>query len=160
VHFAKTAKLQKEESSVQLRKRLAPLCPEKQAAFDTLREHLCHPPIPATPRQDGKYNIDVDASYDQLGYCLLQQQPEESYQAARYFSKGLLPAEMNYIVIETERPGNKWAVGSHLPYIEGIKFLIQCDHKALKWILATTTCNNNRLNRRGILPTEFAYDAE
>jgi len=53
-----------------------------------------------------------------------------------------------------------WAVGLVRPYIEGTKFLIRCDHKALKWILTTTACTNNRLNRWRILLSEFDYDVE
>jgi len=53
-----------------------------------------------------------------------------------------------------------WAVGLLRPCIEGTKFLIRCDHKALKWILTTTACTNNRLNRWRILLSEFDYDVE
>ena len=53
-----------------------------------------------------------------------------------------------------------WAVGLLRPYIEGTKFLIRCDHKALKWILTTTACTNNRLNRWRILLSVFDYDVE
>jgi len=53
-----------------------------------------------------------------------------------------------------------WAVGLLRPYIEGTKFLIQCDHKALKWILPTTSCTNNMLNRWRILLSELDNDVE
>ena len=72
VDFSKTAKplndltsVVKREAastSVKLPKRLSPPTPEEQAEFDKLREHLCHPPILAIPRKEGKYIIDVDAS--------------------------------------------------------------------------------------------------
>jgi len=53
-----------------------------------------------------------------------------------------------------------WAVGLLRPYIEGTEYLFRCDHKALKWILTTTACTNNRLNRWRILLSEFDYDVE
>jgi len=159
-NFAKTAKPLNELNSVKLPKRLAPPSPEEQAALDTLRKQLCHPPILAIPRKDGKYIIDVDASYDQLGCCLLQQQPDGSYLPVGYFSKGLLPVEKNYTVTELEGLGVVWAVCFLIPYIEGTKFLIRCDHKALKWLRATTACTNNRLNRWRILLSEFEYEVE
>jgi len=53
-----------------------------------------------------------------------------------------------------------WAVGVLRSYIEGTKFLIRCDQKALKCILTTTACTNNRLNRWRILLSEFDYDVE
>ena len=71
-----------------------------QAAFDKLCKQLCHPPILALPRKEGKYIIDVDASYDQLRCCLLQQKPADKYLPVGYYSKGLLPAEKNYTVTE------------------------------------------------------------
>jgi len=95
VEFATTAKPLNDLNSVKLPKRLSPPTPEEQAAFDKLREQLCHPPMLAMPRKEGKYIIDVDASYDQLGCCLLQQQPDDKYLPVGYFSKGLLPAEKN-----------------------------------------------------------------
>jgi len=45
VYFAKTAKRLNNMNSVKLAKRLCPPNPEDQAAFDKLREQLCHPPI-------------------------------------------------------------------------------------------------------------------
>jgi len=102
----------------------------------------------------------VDASYDQLGCCLQQQQPDVKNLPVGYFSKGLLPAEKNDTVTEIEGLGVVWAVGLLRQYIEGTKFLIRCDHKALNWILTTTDCTNNRLNRWRILLSEFDYDVE
>jgi len=141
--FAKTAKPLNNSNSIKLPKRLRPLTPEEQNAFDKLREQLCHPPILAIQRREGKYIIDVDASNDQLGCCLLQQQLDGKYLPVGYFSKGLLPEEKKYTVIEIEGLGVVWAVGLLRPYIEGTKFLIRCAHKALKWILTTTACTNN-----------------
>jgi len=160
IDFAKTAKPLNNLNSVKVPKRLSPPTPEVQNAFDKLREQLCHPPILAIPRKEGKYIIDVDASYDQLGCCLLQQQPEGKNLPVRVFSKGLLPAENNHTVTEMKRLGVVRAVGSLRPYIEGTKFFIRCDHKALKWILTTTACNNNRLNRWRIILSEFDCDLE
>ena len=160
VDLAKTAKPLNDLNSMKLPKRLSPPTPEDQAAFDTLREQLCHLPILSIPRKEGKYIIDVDASYNQLGCCLLQQQPDDKYLPVDYFSQGLLPEEKNYTVTDIEVLGVVWAVGSLRPYIEGTKFLTRCDHKALKWIPITTACTNSRLNRWRILLAEFDYDVE
>jgi len=45
VEFAKKAKPLNDLNSMKLPKRLSPPTPEEQAAFDTLREQLCHLPI-------------------------------------------------------------------------------------------------------------------
>ena len=146
--------------SPKLPKTLAPPTEREREAFDRLRELLCNPPVLAIPKSGGHYIIDVDASYDQLGCCLLQQQPTGEYLPVGYYSKGLSPAQKNYSVTEVEGLGVVWAVSMLRPYIEGAKFLIRCDHRALKWILTTTACTNNRLNRWRLLLAEFDYDVE
>jgi len=110
--------------------------------------------------QKGEVIFYVDASYDQLGCCLLPQQPDNKSLSVGYFSKGLLPAEKNYAVTGIQGLGVVWAVGLLRRYIEGTKVLIRCDHKALKWIFSTTACTNNRLNRWRILLSEYDYDVE
>jgi len=84
--FAKVAKPLNKLVSSSLPKKLCPPIMEEQAAFDRLREQLCSPPILALPRREGKYIIDVDASYDQLGCALLQEQPAGEYHPVGYFS--------------------------------------------------------------------------
>ena len=111
VDFAKTAKPLDDLNSVKLPMRLSPPTPAEQAAFDKRREQPCHPPILAIPRKEGKYIVYVDARYDQLGCCLLQQKPDDKYLPVGYFSKGLLPAEKTYTVTEIEGLGVVWAVG-------------------------------------------------
>jgi len=54
------------------------------------------------------------------------------YLPVGYVSKSLLPAETNYTVTEIEGLGVVCPIGLLRPYIEGTKFLIRCDHKALK----------------------------
>lgn len=55
------------------------------------------------------YELDVDASDDQLGCCFLQQKPDVTYLSVG-FSRPLLPAEMNYLVTKVEALGVVWAV--------------------------------------------------
>jgi len=145
--FAKVAKPLNQFVSSSQPKKLCPPTVEEQAAFDQLREQLCNPPILALPRREGTYIIDVDASYDQLGCALLQEQPAGEYPPVGYFSRGLEPAEQNYTVTEIEGLGVVWVITSLRPYIEGTRFFVRCDHKALEWILTTTACTNNRQNR-------------
>lgn len=157
--FAKVAKPLNALSSSTLPKDLEPPTKEQQAAFDKLRELLLNPPVLAIPKLDGHYIVDVDASYDQLGCCLLQQQTSVEYLPVGYFSKTLEPAQRNYGVTEIEGLGVVWAVTLLRPYLEGSKFLVRCDHRALQWIF-TTQCTNNRLNRWRLRLAEFDFDIE
>jgi len=129
--FAKVAKPLNKLVSSSLPKKHCPPSMEEQAAFDRLREKLCSPPMLALPRREGKYIIDVDASYDQLGCALLQENPAGEYHPVGYFNRGLEPAEKNYTVTDIEGLGVVWAMTSLRPDIEGTRFLVPCDHKAL-----------------------------
>lgn len=86
--------------SSKLPKTLAPPTEAEREAFDRLRKLLCNPPVLAIPKSGGHYIIDVDASYDQLGCCLLQQQPTGEYLPVGYYSKGLTSAQKYYTVTE------------------------------------------------------------
>ena len=89
-----------------------PLLPreEEPKSFEELRERLVAAPILALPRRDGHYIVDVDASYEQLGCCLQQQQPDGRYHPIGYYSRALRPAEKNYFATEIEALGVVWAV--------------------------------------------------
>jgi len=135
--FAEYAKPLNRLASTTLPKRLAPSTQKQQDAFDKLREMLCNPSMLALPRKDGKYIIDVDASYNQLGCCLLQEQPSGEYHPVGYFSKGQTPAEKNYTVTEMEGLRVVWAVSMLRPYIERTHFLLNCDaRRRLHWWFA------------------------
>ena len=92
--------------------------------------------------------------------ALLQEQPAGEYHPVGYFSRGLELAEQNYTVTEIDGLGVVWAITSLRPYIEATRFLVRSDHKALKWILTTTACTDNRLNRWRIRLAKLDYDVE
>jgi len=77
VDFAKTAKPLNDLNSVMLPKPLSPRTTKTEAAFDKLREQLCHPPILMIPRKKGTCIIDVDGIYGQLGCSILKQHPDD-----------------------------------------------------------------------------------
>ena len=157
--FAKVAKRLNELVSSTLPKNLRPPSRVEQESFETLRDLLLKPPILAIPRLGGHYILDVDASYDQLGCVLLQQQPDKEYLPVGYFSKGLNSAEKNYGVTELEGLAVVWAVTSLRHYLEGEKFLIRCNHRALQFIFKTD-CTNTRLNRWRVRLAPFNFDIE
>jgi len=77
--FAKIAKPLTALTSTKLPKRLPPPSEEETKAFEELRGRLLAAPILSLSMRDGHYIVDVDASYQQLGCCLQQQQPDEEY---------------------------------------------------------------------------------
>jgi len=77
--FAKIAKPLTAFTSTELPKKLpSPMERETKDLEELRRWHLAAP-ILALPSRDGHYLIDVDATYEQLGCGLQQQQPDGEY---------------------------------------------------------------------------------
>jgi len=91
--FAKIAKALTALTSTKLPKRLPSPRKKEKKHFEELRGCLLAAPILALPRRDGHCIVDVDASYEQLGFFLQQQQPDGEYHPIGYCSRAHLPAE-------------------------------------------------------------------
>ena len=74
--FAKIAKTLTALTSTKLPKKLPPPSGKETDAFEILGGRLLDAPILALPKRHGQYIVDVDASYEQLGCCLQQQQSD------------------------------------------------------------------------------------
>jgi len=48
-------------------------------AFEELRGRILATPVLALPRRYGNYIVDVDASYEQLSFCLQKQESDGEY---------------------------------------------------------------------------------
>jgi len=103
---------------------------------------------------EGHYILDVDASYEQLGCCLQQQQPDEEYHPIGYYSHALLPAEKNYFATEIEALGVVWAVTNLRSYLEVAEFLVRCDHRGLLSVLRSMS-PNARISRWRLRLSEY-----
>jgi len=130
--FAKIAKPLTALTSTKLPKKLPPPSREEMDAFEILRGRLLDAPILALPMRHGHYIVDVDASYEPLGFCLQQQQSDGEYHPIGYYSRALLPAEKNSFATEIEPLGVVLAVTYLRSYVEGAEFVVRCDHRALK----------------------------
>lgn len=104
-------------------------------AFEELKRLLTSTPVLALPRRTGRYVLDTDASKDQLGAVLLQEQADKVLKPVGYWSRGLIPAEKNYSTTERECLAVVWSVFLLRPYLEGTRFTVRTDHAALKWML-------------------------
>lgn len=88
---------------------LPPPSPEEQASFEDLRGALVNSLILALPKVGRHLTLDVDASAYQLGCTLLQEDENGKHQPLGSWSRGLLPAELNYSTTERECLGIVWA---------------------------------------------------
>jgi RNase H-like domain found in reverse transcriptase len=81
---------------------LGSLSEEQLAAFETLRTRLLDPPILAQHSAEGLLILDTDASHEQIGCCLFQEQVEGTRHPVEYWRRGLTSAERNYSTTENE----------------------------------------------------------
>ena len=125
-------------------------------AFNSLREKLLQLPVLAFPKRDGKFILDTDASGDQIGCCLFQEQSDGSHPIG-YWSRSLNPAERNYSTTEKECLAIVWAILQLRPYLEGEKFLIRTDHHSLRWVLNLADAQG-RLARWRLRLLEFDFE--
>jgi len=129
------------------------------AAFDDQRQALFEPPILALPKAKGKMNVNVDACADQLGFTLLQKQPDGTRLLVGYWSRGLSPAERNHSKTERECPGAVCSVLKLRHFLDGHRFLIWTDHQALREMYSTTdSCG--RLMQRRLRLSEYTFNTQ
>jgi len=129
------------------------------AAFDDQRQALFEPPILALPKAKGKMNINVDACADQLGFALLQKQPDGTRLPVGYWSLGLSPAERDHSKTECECPGVVCSVLKLRHFLDGHRFLIRTDHQALREMYSTTdSCG--RVMQRRLRLSEYTFDVQ
>jgi len=121
---------------------LPPLDAAQLSAFEYLKERLTSTTVLALLRREGLFILDTDACAVQVGCTLLQQQPDQSILPVGYYSRGLIPAEKNYLKTDRECLAVVWAYFFFRPYLEGQEFLIWTDHSSLRWML-------NRDNAQG-----------
>ncbi len=103
------------------------------------------------------YTIHVDASKSQLGCALLQEQEERTLMPVGYWSRTLIPAELNYSTTERECVWVVWAVLHLRPYVERTRFTVRTDHDALKWALCLAKAQR-RLAKWRLRLAEFHFD--
>ncbi|CAF3890410.1 unnamed protein product [Rotaria sp. Silwood1] len=117
-----------------------------QQAFHHLRHLLMDAPIIAYPQFDQPFILQLDASDVGLSAILAQKlvdddgvQPEH---VIRYASRTLTPSERHFSPTERECLAIVYGCSHFRPYLEGIRFTIQTENKALKWLHQTKDLNS------------------
>ncbi len=136
---------------------LEPPTDQQIEAFHELKRRLLEPPILRLPVYDRPYTVDVDASKDQLGCVLLQEQADGELMPVGYWRRTLLPAELNYSTTERECLAVVWAVLLLRPYLERTRFTARTDHHALKWALFLANAEG-RLAKWRLRLAEFDFE--
>jgi hypothetical protein len=88
----------------------------------------------------------TDASKVGLGAVLKQKQLDKKLHPIAYFSKKLLPYQINYSITELECLSIIEAINYWHHYLYGNKFTIVCDHNALRWLKSIKKPNSRLFN--------------
>uniref|UniRef100_A0A0N5C294 RNA-directed DNA polymerase n=1 Tax=Strongyloides papillosus TaxID=174720 RepID=A0A0N5C294_STREA len=99
-------------------------------AFTKLKEALINATTLSPPDNTKNYTIFTDASFQDLGAALVQQD-----KPIAFASRSLKPAEKNYPIIKLEALGLIYALKQFRPYIYGKHTLVITDHKPLLALL-------------------------
>ena len=83
--------------------------------------------------------VETDASDGVLGGVLLQLQPSQEWHPVAYYSKTMIPAEINYPIHDKEMLAIIRALEAWRPELEGTptRIRIVSDHKALEYFMTT-----------------------
>lgn len=101
-----------------------------QRAFDELKRILTSQPLLKIPDPEGsEFTVVCDASGHGVGAVLLQ-----DGQPCAYVSRQFKPAETRYATGDQELLAVVHAVNEFRPYIEGVHFTLQTDHKPLTFL--------------------------
>jgi len=148
---------------IELTKKAAPKeikwTPECQKAFDTLKVKLSTEPVLATPNFEKPFLLQTDASKTGIGAVLSQLDDDCKEHPIFYLSRKMLSNELNYSVSEKECLAIVWSINKLRYYLQGHKFTVITDHKALKWLDNTRNCNN-RLMRWSMTLQQFTFDIQ
>jgi hypothetical protein len=108
-------------------------------AFNTLKTAVLGQVL-NTPDMNGEFQIQCDASGVGLGAVLMNRprgDAKAKFKPVSFISRALQGAEKNYSTTELECLAMVWSIEKFRQYIELSHFLVETDHMALKWLMAT-----------------------
>ena len=110
-----------------------------QQAFAELKARLIDAPLLVHFNPDYESMVETDASDGVLGGVLLQLQPSGEWHPVAYYSKTMIPAEINYPIHDKEMLAIIRALEAWRPELEGsaTRIRIVSDHKALEYFMTT-----------------------
>ena len=117
-----------------------------ESAFSELKKRITSSPILAAFQPHEPCRLQTDASAIGVGEILSQYDNEGNERVVANYSRRLNETESRYSSAELECYAVVLAVKHFRPYLEGMKFEILTDCKALEWLLSVKD-NKNRLFR-------------
>ncbi|CAG2250219.1 unnamed protein product [Mytilus edulis] len=109
---------------------------EQENAFTKLKSLLTNSPVLAFPNFHTEFYLAVDTSSKGIGYMLYQYQETASdskdVSVIRFGSKSLSKWQRSYGPTKLELLGMVTAILDCAMYLRGRKFIVECDHQALR----------------------------
>ena len=119
---------------------------ECEKAFSQLKALLCSEPVLRSPDFSRDFVLQTDASERGVGAVLAQIDDQGEEHPVAYFSRKLLPREVNYSTVEKECLAVKLGVNAFRVYLLGRSFQVETDHRCREW-LDRMKGDNARLTR-------------
>jgi len=107
---------------------------EEQNAFDAIKKAITSEPVLTLPNEEGKFQVEVDASNVGTGAVLSQEQQGKWHPVA-FMSKSLLDTEKNYEIYDKELLAIVKALKAWRQYLihANQQFEVWTDHENLKY---------------------------
>ena len=132
--------------------------PAAELAYTTLKRALTSATVMSNPDPTKTFVIQTDASDVGIG-AVLSQGPAAEDRPIAYFSRKLLDRERKYSVIEKECLAVVLGIKTFEVYLLGRPFILQTDHRALKWLQHFKE-KNTRLARWSLALQPFDFVVE
>jgi len=110
---------------------------QQKEAFQRLQNELSSSRVLAPYSPTAETCVSADASSFGLGAVINQQQTDGTWRPIMLISRGLSEAEKHYAQIEKEALAETRACERLTPYLLGLKFTLETDHKPLVPLLST-----------------------
>jgi hypothetical protein len=101
--------------------------------------------------------VQPDASLFAVGEVLVQLDDQGRERPVSFRSKKLTPAEQKYAVYELEALGVVYCMCKWCHYLEGVRFTLVTDHRALLWLFSQPTLRG-KLARWALDLQQFEFD--
>ena len=119
----------------------------QERAYSLLKEYLLQEPVLKLPNLSKPFVLRTDASGVGVAAVLLQENGGKLYPVG-YASKKLNLTEARYPIIEKECLAVVWGIKRFKLYLAGRRFMLQTDHKPLKYLRTqhtrTTECSGGQ----------------
>lgn len=133
---------------------------EESSAFQSIKSAICKIQCLGFFNPKDRTKLITDASPTGLGAVLLQEDKNGQTKIIAFASKALTDLERKYFQTEREALSLVWGVEKFQLYLQGRKFVLLTDCKALKFLFSTRSKPCARIERWVLRLQAYSYDVE